>query len=258
MRTNFKGIILAVLAVAAAVAATVSVRGANVWNQGNPNNPNPNAFFTGSWKAEFDGAIGHLKYTFDLAQAGTNLTGKATRVANTGTIVTDITEGKVDSRIVSFVELFTVAGQDQPLRVEYKGTISPTNANQLDLTRVVSGYTTNKIVLTRQLPAMVTGKWDAEFETQIGHVKYTYDLTQDGVKLTGKAIRNQDDQKTETVITNGVVSGEEISFLEPLKIQGQDQQIDITYKGKLAGDEIKFTRSVADFATNEVTAKRQK
>ena len=55
-----------------------------------------------------------------------------------------------------------------------------------------------------------------------------------------------------------MVSGEEISFMEPLKVQGQDQEIDITYKGKLAGDEIKFTRTAGDFATNEVSAKREK
>jgi hypothetical protein len=32
----------------------------------------------------------------------------------------------------------------------------------------------------------------------------------------------------------------------------------ITYTGKISGDEIKFTRKVGDFATEEITAKRVK
>jgi hypothetical protein len=38
----------------------------------------------------------------------------------------------------------------------------------------------------------------------------------------------------------------------------QGQAIAITYTGKVAGDEIKFTRSVGDFAKEEFVAKRVK
>ena len=31
--------------------------------------------------------------------------------------------------------------------------------------------------------ADVTGRWHSEFETQIGHLKYTYDLKADGEKI---------------------------------------------------------------------------
>jgi hypothetical protein len=41
-----------------------------------------------------------------------------------------------------------------------------------------------------------------------------------------------------------------------LNFQGNDLRI--TYTGKINGDEIKFTRKVADFATEELTAKRAK
>jgi FKBP-type peptidyl-prolyl cis-trans isomerase 2 len=104
--------------------------------------------------------------------------------------------------------------------------------------------------------ADVTGKWKAEFDTQIGHLKYTYDLKADGDKITGKAVREQDGQKTETEIKEGKVSADQVSFVEPLKIQDQDIRID--YTGKLAGDEIKFTRKVGDFATTEIVARREK
>jgi len=103
--------------------------------------------------------------------------------------------------------------------------------------------------------ADVSGKWKAEFESPIGHLKYTYDLKADADKLTGKAIREQDGQKTETELKEGKVSGNELRFVETLQF---DQEIRIEYKGKLDGDEIKFTRKVGDFATMEIAAKREK
>jgi F5/8 type C domain len=102
--------------------------------------------------------------------------------------------------------------------------------------------------------ADVSGKWLAEFESPIGHLKYTFDLKADGGKLTGKAIREQDGQKSETEIKEGKIAGDDVSFVEVLNF---DQEIRIEYTGKLAGDQIKFTRKVGDFATMEVVAKRE-
>lgn len=100
--------------------------------------------------------------------------------------------------------------------------------------------------------ADATGKWAAEFDTAIGVQKYTYDLKTDGPKLTGKAIG----QFGETEIQEGKVNGDEISFVEMLKVEGQDLRIE--YTGKVSADEIKFTRKVGDFATEEFVAKRVK
>src|SRR5215468_8448689 len=110
--------------------------------------------------------------------------------------------------------------------------------------------------LTALHAADVTGKWKSEFDTQIGHLKYTYELKADGEKLTGKAFRELEGTKTTIEIVEGKIQGDEISFVEPLKVQ--DQDIRIEYKGKLDGDEIKFTRKVGDFGTTEIVAKRQK
>jgi hypothetical protein len=103
--------------------------------------------------------------------------------------------------------------------------------------------------------ADVTGKWKSEFDSQIGHLKYTYDLKADGEKITGKAFRDQDGQKAETELTEGKISGEEISFVEPLKFQ--DNTLRIEYKGKVNGNEMKLTRKVGDYGTTDIVAKRE-
>jgi len=109
------------------------------------------------------------------------------------------------------------------------------------------------LVLTATaLLADVTGKWTASFETEIGTQNYTYDFKQTGDKLTGTAKSNLGSG----VITEGSVKGDDITFVEILNFQ--DQEIRITYKGKISGDEIKFTRQVADVATEELVAKRVK
>jgi hypothetical protein len=100
--------------------------------------------------------------------------------------------------------------------------------------------------------ADASGKWTAQFDTQIGVQKYTYEFKVDGGKLTGKAIS----PFGESAIQDGKISGDEISFVEMQNYEGQ--QLRIVYKGKIAGDEIKFTRNVADFVTEEMVAKRSK
>src|ERR1043165_5736172 len=104
--------------------------------------------------------------------------------------------------------------------------------------------------------ADISGKWKAEFDTQIGHLKYTYELKAEREKLTGKAFRELDGTKTTIEIVEGKIKSEEVSFVEPLKVQ--EQEVRIEYKGKLSGDEIKFVRKVGDFGTTEIVAKREK
>jgi len=100
--------------------------------------------------------------------------------------------------------------------------------------------------------ADISGKWTAEFDTQIGVQKYTYEFKADGGKLTGKAIS----ENGSSDILEGKVSGDEVSFVEMISFQ--DMKIRVEYKGKVAGDEIKFTRQVGEFATEQLVAKRSK
>ena len=62
--------------------------------------------------------------------------------------------------------------------------------------------------------------------------------------------------EAETAITEAVVKGDDISFVENLNYQGM--MLKITYKGKISGDEIKFTRNMADIADEPFLAKRSK
>jgi enterochelin esterase-like enzyme len=105
------------------------------------------------------------------------------------------------------------------------------------------------------LAADVTGTWKAEFDSQIGHLKYTYTLKQDGTNLTGKANSEVNDQKREAELKEGKVEGDKVSFVEPLNINGND--IRISYNGRISSNEMKLTREVATFAKMEIVAKRE-
>ena len=97
-----------------------------------------------------------------------------------------------------------------------------------------------------------TGTWKASFDTQIGEQHYTYELKADKDQLTGKATND----RGSTDIAEGTVKGDNIFFVE--NITFQDTKLRIEYTGKVSGDEIKFTRKVGDFATEEFVAKRVK
>jgi putative heme-binding domain-containing protein len=103
----------------------------------------------------------------------------------------------------------------------------------------------------------VTGKWTAEFDTQVGVQKYTYDFKVDGEKLTGTATGQLGDQKRAPVeLIEGKVKGDTVSFVEVVDIAGK--KVRVSYTGKIVGDEIRFTRKIGTFATEELVAKRGK
>jgi len=102
----------------------------------------------------------------------------------------------------------------------------------------------------------VAGTWTAEFDSQIGVQKYTYTFKVDGETLIGTAVGERMGETAEVEITDGKVVGDKVTFTEMLDFQGQ--QIPITYEGTIEGDEIKFTRNVADFVTEQIVAKRKK
>ena len=102
--------------------------------------------------------------------------------------------------------------------------------------------------------ADVSGTWKASFDTQIGQQNYTYTFVVKDGALTGKI---QSEMGGTTDIIEGKVDGDKVSFVEIFKFM--EMEIRITYTGKVtSADEIKFTRQVADIATEEVVAKRVK
>ena len=108
--------------------------------------------------------------------------------------------------------------------------------------------------ISRVIAADITGTWKASFETQIGQQHYTYEFVVKGTTLTGKI---QSEMGGAAEIQQGKVDGDKVSFVEIFKFDGNE--IQITYTGRITSDdEIKFTRQVADFATEELVARRAK
>jgi hypothetical protein len=99
----------------------------------------------------------------------------------------------------------------------------------------------------------ISGKWTATFNTQIGEQTYTYDFVVKGSTLTGKAKSNIGQAR----IVDGRIDGNTVTFVELLDFDGTDLRIE--YRGTIvSADEIKFTRKVADTATEELVARRAK
>ncbi|MFL6548035.1 MAG: hypothetical protein ACJ8OJ_05030 [Povalibacter sp.] len=113
------------------------------------------------------------------------------------------------------------------------------------------------LLLATVLPASAAdllGRWTAEFDSPIGVQKYVYEFKKAGDALAGEATYEHSMGKGTVQLENLKVDGDKISFDEPLKIEGNE--ITITYSGTLAGEELKLTRNVGDFGTEELTAKR--
>ena len=94
--------------------------------------------------------------------------------------------------------------------------------------------------------ADVSGKWKAEFTTPDGTQRVnTFTFKVENGKLTGTVAGSQD----ETPITDGKITGDEISF-------SADRPFGMfTYSGKVSGNEIKLKVTFND-TTFDITAKR--
>jgi len=105
--------------------------------------------------------------------------------------------------------------------------------------------------------ADINGKWVAQVQGQGGQTRETtFNFKVDGSKLTGTV----SGMRGENPISDGKISGDDISFTVALSFNGND--IKMNYKGKVSGDEIKFTRTVegggGSRPPQEFTAKRVK
>jgi len=102
--------------------------------------------------------------------------------------------------------------------------------------------------------ADVTGKWTGQVPTRDGGTREaTFNFKQDGAKLTGTMTGPQGDIE----LKDGAVKGDDVSFNVALSFNGND--VKLIYKGKVADEEIKFTRTRegAD-QKQEFTVKRAK
>ena len=104
------------------------------------------------------------------------------------------------------------------------------------------------------LAADISGNWKATAEGPNGAMERTFVLKQEGAKVTGETVSTFTGKST---ITDGKVDGDTVTFTIMAKLG--DQEVKLNYKGKIAGNEIKFTSQMADGgnAPIEWTAKKQ-
>lgn len=103
--------------------------------------------------------------------------------------------------------------------------------------------------------ANIDGKWVAQVPGRGGQTQeQTFTFKADGEKLTGTVTG----PRGEAPISDGVIKGDDISFTQTFDMQGNS--VKVIYKGKVSGDEIKFTRARegGNQPPTEFTAKRAK
>jgi hypothetical protein len=97
----------------------------------------------------------------------------------------------------------------------------------------------------------LNGKWRGDMKTPNGeNLEINFNFHVDGEKLTGTVTNTYGEEQ----ITEGMVKGDAISFV----ILAGGGQFKITYKGKVAGEDLKFNVTIGDMGEGELTAKRVK
>jgi hypothetical protein len=109
--------------------------------------------------------------------------------------------------------------------------------------------------------ADVTGRWTAKVPGPQGESEITFNLRTDGSAVTGTLNNTQAPGDVE--IKDGTTSGDDVSFSLMRRIGNADMKV--VWKGKVAGDEIKFTRTTeggaggpGGGAPTEIVARRAK
>lgn len=102
----------------------------------------------------------------------------------------------------------------------------------------------------------VIGKWTGTVSTQIGDQAYVFTIESIDGKVAGTATMTLNGEKYTSKLSNVQHDDGKVAFDEALNFQGNE--LPIRYSGTLSDDEIKLTRKVGEFATEEFTAKRAK
>lgn len=107
-----------------------------------------------------------------------------------------------------------------------------------------------------QSNASVIGKWTGTVNTQIGDQAYVFTIEDHNGKIGGSAVMTLNGEKHTSKLSNVKLADGKVSFDELLNFQGNE--LPISYSGTLADNEMKLTRKVGEFATEEFTAKLTK
>ena len=124
----------------------------------------------------------------------------------------------------------------------------------MNMRKLVMALVLLSVVTAAALAADITGKWKSETPGRDGTpMVTTYTFKVEGDKLTGTITGRQG----ETPITEGKISGDDISFAVVRNFGGEERKMQ--YKGKVAGDEIKLSVQFGpDMPPREMVAKRVK
>jgi hypothetical protein len=90
------------------------------------------------------------------------------------------------------------------------------------------------------MAADISGNWKATAEGPQGQMERTFTFKVDGNKVTGESTSSFTGKSQ---ITDGKIEGDTVSFV--LMAKFGDQDVKLNYKGKINGNEIKFTSEVA-------------
>jgi hypothetical protein len=89
------------------------------------------------------------------------------------------------------------------------------------------------------LAADVAGTWKVTAEGPNGNMERTFVFQVDGSKLTGETTSSM---MGKSAIADGKVDGDNLSFTITIKLQ--DNEMKVSYKGKVTGNEIHFTAEI--------------
>lgn len=104
--------------------------------------------------------------------------------------------------------------------------------------------------------ADLTGNWKSTTETPQGSFERTFTFKQDGDKLTGKIVTMRGENKIETEIKDGKVTGDAFEFTVEQRTRDGSTRT-VAYKGKVTGDTLKGTFAGPQ-GDREFTATKQK
>ena len=89
--------------------------------------------------------------------------------------------------------------------------------------------------------ADLSGTWKATAEGPNGAMERTFVFKVDGAKLTGETTSEMLGKST---ITDGKVDGDSFTFTITANFQGNEMKV--SYKGKVTGDEIQLTSQIGE------------
>jgi hypothetical protein len=183
----------------------------------------------GVWKWSLSEQSGET--ILKLKQDGEKLTGSYTNQFG----ATEIIDGSLKGDAVSFKVKRDFNGQE--FVIKYSGKLAGdkiTGKGEFDIngeTRALDWEAKREAA-----KASATGNWNTALILGDGNrIEGTLKLKQDGEKLTGATVRNDN----ETAIQDGKIAGDQVSFTVVREREGR--KVTAKYKGKITGDAVKGT-----------------